>query len=244
MPEGPTLIILKEEMAQFKGKKITGVGGYADLDVSDILNQKITDFRTWGKHFLICLQNHQTIKIHFMLFGSYLINHQKKTNPRLQLQLKNDEINFYMCSVKLMKEDLNELYDWSADVMNDQWDDQAACSKLMNHKEMQVCDALLNQEIFAGVGNAIKNEVLYRTGIHPLSNIGGLKRQKLSQLIKEARKYSFEFLQWKKDGVLTARWKVHRKENCPKHGLPLTIKVLGKTKRKAYYCEKCQMMYV
>ena len=30
-----------------------------------------------------------------------------------------------------------------------------------------VCDALLDQTVFAGVGNIIKNEVLFRTGVHP-----------------------------------------------------------------------------
>ncbi|MER3465444.1 MAG: endonuclease, partial [Chitinophagaceae bacterium] len=37
-----------------------------------------------------------------------------------------------------------------------------------------VNDALLDQEIFSGVGNIIKNEVLYRIEVHPLSTIGAL----------------------------------------------------------------------
>ena len=37
-----------------------------------------------------------------------------------------------------------------------------------------VCDALLDQDLFAGVGNIIKNEVLFRTRVHPESTIGDL----------------------------------------------------------------------
>lgn len=149
-----------------------------------------------------------------------------------------------MCSVKILQHDLNEIFDWSADVMNPEWDEQAALDKLMNLKDALVCDALLNQDIFSGVGNIIKNEVLYRVGIHPLSKIGSLKRYKLIQLIRETRSYAFDFLKWKKEGVLQENWKVHRKESCPKHDSPLKVKTLGNAKRKAYYCEKCQVLYI
>ena len=244
MPEGPTIILLKEEVAPFKGKKILKANGYAEIDHSAITNKKIIDLKTWGKHFLICLKKNQTIRIHFLLFGSYLINKRKKTNPRLQLQFAKGEINFYMSSIKILDGDLDEIYDWSADVMNEEWDEDKARRKLTDQKDMLVCDALLDQDIFAGVGNVIKNEVLYRLGIHPLSAVGALPKSKISQLIKEVRKYSFEFLEWKRKGTLKSQWKVHRQQECPKHEIPLCIRVLGKTKRKAYYCEKCQVLYV
>ncbi|HRO68823.1 MAG TPA: hypothetical protein PK951_00545 [Chitinophagaceae bacterium] len=41
-----------------------------------------------------------------------------------------------------------------------------------------VCDALLDQEIFSGVGNIIKNEVLYRIRVHPESLIGDIPLKK------------------------------------------------------------------
>lgn len=39
---------------------------------------------------------------------------------------------------------------------------------------MVACDALLNQDLFAGSGNIIKNEVLFRIGVHPWSTLGAL----------------------------------------------------------------------
>jgi endonuclease-8 len=244
MPEGPALVILKEEVKPFKGKQVIAAGGYSGIDTSLILKQKINDFKTWGKIFLIIFPT-CTVRIHFLLFGSYSINERKEnTNPRLCLQFKKGELNFYMCSAKILQNDLNEIFDWSADVMNPEWDEQAALDKLMNSKDTLVCDALINQDIFSGVGNIIKNEVLYRVGVHPLSKIGSLKRYKLVQLIRETRTYSFDFLKWKKEGVLQENWKVHRKECCPKHDTPLKMKILGKAKRKAYYCEKCQVLYM
>ena len=46
-------------------------------------------------------------------------------------------------------------------------------------RETLVCDALLDQNVFAGVGNIIKNEVLFRIRVHPLSTVGALPAAKL-----------------------------------------------------------------
>ena len=47
MPEGPTLIILKESVSQFKGQKIIDVNGNSKIDQQDLLNKKIIDFKTY-----------------------------------------------------------------------------------------------------------------------------------------------------------------------------------------------------
>ena len=129
MPEGPSIVILKELVQQFKGKKIIEVSGNSKMDISRLNNQAIIDFKSWGKHFLICFRNF-TVRIHFMLFGSYRINEQKETKPRLSLQLENGELNFYTCSVQFIEEDLDKVYDWAGDVMNDDWDAGQAKTKL------------------------------------------------------------------------------------------------------------------
>ena len=69
-------------------------------------------------------------------------------------------------------------------------------------------DALLDQHIFSGVGNIIKNEVLHRIRVHPESTVGALPSRKLGEMIKQARDYSFDFLEWKKAYVLRKHWQV------------------------------------
>src|SRR5450432_1181908 len=158
MPEGPSIIILKELVQSFKGKRILKVEGNSKLDIQRMAEEKIIDFKSWGKHFLICFKDF-TVRIHFMLFGSYRINEQKEAVPRLRLIFKNEELNFYACSIKFIEEDINDVYDWTSDVMNDNWNPKAAKKKLRENPEELACDILLNQNIFTGVGNIIKNEV-------------------------------------------------------------------------------------
>ncbi len=117
MPEGPSILILKEEVQQFTGQKIIEVSGNSSIDIQRLKDKKILSFKTWGKHFLICFEDF-TVKIHMLMFGTYRVNEQKETKPRLHLQFANGEINFYTCSIKILEGDVNQYYDWSEDVLN------------------------------------------------------------------------------------------------------------------------------
>ena len=243
MPEGPSIIILKELVQEFKGQKVLSVDGNSKQDIQRLAGQKIIDIKSWGKHFLICFKKF-TVKIHFMLFGSYSINEKvERKLTRLGLHFKNGDLYFYACSVQFIEEDLNLVYDWSGDVMNDTWSPPKAKKKLKQQPETFVCDALLDQHIFAGVGNIIKNEVCFRIYVHPESKVGALPTKQLNELIKEAKNYSFDFLKWKKAYVLRKHWLAHTKKICPRCNIPFIKKYAGKTKRRTFFCVNCQGLY-
>jgi endonuclease-8 len=242
MPEGPSIVILKEEAAGFVGKKILSAEGNTRIDKARLLNRRIVAVRSWGKHFLIELPDF-ALRVHFLLFGSYRINERKDAPPRLSLGFAHGELNLYSCSVRYLEGDLDDIYDWSADVMSDQWNAAAARKKLRARPDMVVCDALLDQDMFAGVGNIIKNEVLFRIRVHPLSTVGALPAAKLRALVEHARQYSFDFMGWKKQFVLKRHWLAHAKRICPRCDIPLTKAHLGSTNRRSFFCERCQKKY-
>jgi endonuclease-8 len=82
MPEGPSIVILKEQAAGFARKKILRAEGNTKIDKGRLINQRIVALRSWGKHFLIEFRGF-ALRIHFMLFGSYRINERKDSPPRL-----------------------------------------------------------------------------------------------------------------------------------------------------------------
>ncbi len=53
----------------------------------------------------------------------------------------------------MIEQPLDELYDWSADVMNKSWSEKKALDKLKAMPDTLVCDAILDQHIFSGAGN-------------------------------------------------------------------------------------------
>jgi len=242
MPEGPSIVILKEQAAPFEGREVLAVGGNTKEDVQKALHRRVRAFKSWGKHFLICFGDF-TIRIHFLLFGSYRINEERDAAPRLSLQFENGVLNFYACSVKIIEADPDEVYDWSEDVMSPAWDPAAALRKLQARPSLLACDALLDQHIFSGSGNIIKNEVLFRIRVHPLSGAGALPLPKLEEMVRETRVYSFEFLEWKKAYVLRQHWLAHNKSICPRCNIPFVRAYLGRTNRRSFFCNNCQVLY-
>jgi endonuclease-8 len=243
MPEGPSIVIVKEETQKFINKRVLSVSGNSSEDIIRMNQQIVRDIKSWGKHFLICFDDF-TLRIHFLLFGSYRIDERKEKPPRLSLEFDNGELNLYACSVKFLEGDINSHYDWHTDVMNDSFDPKSALKKVKQRGDSLICDILLEQEIFAGVGNIIKNEILYRTAVHPESITASIPVAKLKELINETRIYSFQFLEWKKQYILKKQWLAHAKKMCVRCDLPLSKKTTGVKARRSFFCTNCQKLYI
>lgn len=245
MPEGPSIYIIKETIRPLlKGQVITAARGNSKIDPAELVGKKITDVKSWGKHLLICLPK-STVRVHLLMWGSYSLDEQIKhdRSVRLHLSAGDQNVFFYSCSVKLLGERVNDVYDWEADLLNKKWNAAKARKKLKTLPETMVCDAILDQNIFAGAGNIFKNEVLYRIKLHPETKIKDIPPRKLTELVKEVHNYSYDFLKWKKKFVLKKHWLAHTKRTCHRCELPLIKKHLGKTARRSFYCENCQVRY-
>ncbi len=239
MPEGPSIVILREAAARFRNRTVRRATGNSSLDLDRMEGRRVVSVRSWGKHFLLEFRGF-SLRVHLMMFGSWRIDERKPTPARVSLQFDNGELNLYACSVKYIEGQLDASYDWRTDVMDAAWDPRLARRKLKAQPDTLICDALLDQQIFAGVGNIIKNEVLFRTRVHPASPIAAIPPRRLGQIIAQAHEYSFDFLRWKKAFVLKKHWQVHTRRVCPVCGGPIRKLYLGKTQRRTFFCPLCQ----
>ncbi len=242
MPEGPSIVILREAAAKFRGKTVRRAVGNSSLDLTRMEGRRVVALRSWGKHFLIQFSSF-SLRVHMLMFGSYRIDERKPSPPRVSLQFDNGELNIYASSVKYIEGALEDTYDWRADVMNDAWDPRLARRRLKQQPETLICDALLDQDLFAGVGNIIKNEVLFRQRVHPESTVGALPPRVLGKVIADARTYSFCFLEWKRAFELRKHWQIHTRRTCPNCGGPVSKTYPGTTRRRAFFCPNCQVRY-
>ncbi len=103
-------------------------------------------------------------------------------------------------------------------------------------------NALLNQSFIAGIGNIYSDEILFRTKIHPKTNINSLNESKIKELfdnIKEVLEYGIE----KKGDLSTYSNEFlipHRKkeEKCPICNSDITsFEISG---RHGFFCPSCQ----
>lgn len=243
MPEGPTIVLMKEDLQKFVGKKVTEVSGSEVPENSKIKGEILRDIKTFGKQTFLIFDT-IIFKVHLMMFGSYSLYKRKDIDTlRLGLTFKDGGMYFYTCVVKVVDESFLLKIDWEADIMSDKWNPEKTEQTLKAAPKMMICDALMNQDIFSGVGNIIKNEALFRVGIHPESLIGNLPPKKLKEIIAEARNYGFDFKKWKKANVLRKHFQIYHQKNCPICGAEVIKKDTGKSKRTSFFCQNDQKLY-
>ncbi|HEX8356606.1 MAG TPA: endonuclease [Segetibacter sp.] len=244
MPEGPQMVLLKEQVEHFTGQMVTKASGSAgNIPFDSIEGKRLADIKTFGKEIIFCFPDF-AVRIHLMLFGKYAIDDELKRVLRLGLEFEGGVINFYACECRFIEEPLDTVYDWSIDVLNPVFNRANALEKLRNKPRQLICEALLDQHIVAGVGNKIKNEVLFRKHVHPESVVGEIDENVLKKLIEECVKFSFEYLGWKREGVDNEHWEVYKKKECPRDNIPLMIGKIGKSGRTCYFCDRCQKLYI
>lgn len=239
--EGPSLVIAAIEMQKFVNQKIIEASGNSkQIPFDKLINSNIENIQSWGKHLLLRF-SHCILRVHFLMYGSYRIDEKREDKiPRLLLRTKKNQMFFYNCSIKEISEEDFSHYEWSADVMSDDWDPNKALRKVLSKKNEMVCDVLMDQNIFAGVGNIIKNEVLFRLHIHPEIKIKNLSKKKLIQLIDETKNYCEEFFEWKVLYIFKSNWRIMRKGECPDCHGKVERRKTGKLKRWSFICLNCQ----
>ncbi|MEO8770900.1 MAG: hypothetical protein ABI402_12460 [Ferruginibacter sp.] len=242
MPEGPSILHLADQLKPFKGKLVKKAGGYGNMPTAWLKGKKLLDIKSFGKNLLLVFTN-GIVKIHLGLFGDVIINERKKVNRSFYLEFANGEINGYVVKASKIDKALNEMYDWRTDILSKKFD-PTYVKKLIKEKEGKpIADLLMDQSIFAGSGNKIRNEALYRAGIHPMSIAGKIPAAKITRLIKETVNYAKIFYKQLKTTGVNDFFQVYQQEYAA-DGSEVTMKVLAKTKRKIFYSEHRQQLFV
>ena len=163
--EGPSLFLAAEQLQPFAGKKVLRVDGNTTIGKDRLKSEKVKEIFSWGKHLIFQFDDF-ALKVHFLLYGSFeaLVNkvqvtgdYKRTRTPRLVLVFRNGEIRMFNCSVKFIEDkNFKASYDFRADTMSEVWDEKLALKKVNLFPKEEIADVLLDQDIFAGVGNIIR----------------------------------------------------------------------------------------
>jgi endonuclease-8 len=84
---------------------------------------------------------------------------------------------------------------------------------------------------------------LYRAAIHPLSIVGKIPAVKITKLINEVVNYARIFYKQLEKAGVNDFFQVYQ-QNYAADGSEVTMKVLPKTKRKIFFSEHRQQLYI
>ncbi len=82
--------------------------------------------------------------------------------------------------------------------MQKEWDEDFVIERLLEERETLVCDALLDQQLFAESRNIIKYEVLFGMKLHREVKVRALHRDELRVLMRKTHHYALQFYDWEK----------------------------------------------
>ena len=247
--EGPSLHLAAEQLQPFAGRRIQSVSGNSKIGIERLSGLKVNEIFAWGKH-LVFQFDMFALRVHFMLWGTFAATVRKQSvtgdyrragPPRLVLNFPNGEITIWAASVKFVEDPhARAAYDFAADVMAQEWDGRAALAKVRTFPRAEIADVLLDQAIFAGVGNIIKNEVLFRTRVSPFAKVRDISDRKLRAIVSDARTFSLRFLELRRIFSLRKSLEIYRRSVCPRCGSKVERRVHGQRARRSFFCVRCQ----
>jgi len=112
---------------------------------------------------------------------------------------------------------------------------------LIKDKDRIIGEILLDQRVFAGIGNILRNEILFRSGIRPDKRISDIPEKRLKLLIKITKRLSEDFLENKIKGRgIKNLLMVYNSKYCKRCGAKINFYRDKITGRKTFFCPNCQ----
>jgi endonuclease VIII len=219
------------------------------MGIDRFQGKRLTQIFAWGKHLILQFEMF-ALRVHFLLWGTFAAtvngvsvtgDYRRAGRPRLVLEFANGEITMWSASLRILDStDAREEYDFTADILSESWNRRSALRKVRTHGREEIADVLLDQSIFAGVGNIIKNEVLFRTRTSPFTKVNRLSPTQLRRIADEARVFSFRFLELRREFALRKHLEIYGRSTCPSCKGKVSRKVHGERGRRSFFCPVCQ----
>ncbi|XP_077333376.1 endonuclease 8-like 3 [Lithobates pipiens] len=207
-----------------------------------------TGVQTLGKELFIYFEA-KALRVHFGMNGSMRINPAERKDRSgapavLEVQLTKDLICFYDSTINVRNtsecQEKVRLFE-ELDVCSSKFSFSRAECEVKKQGCRMLCDVLLDQEVLPGVGNIIKNEALFDSGLHPAVQAGVLTDGQIGHLVKMTRDFTLLFYKCRKNGsALYKHYKVYKRSDCGQCGTKITVCRLGEHNRMTYFCSKCQ----
>jgi endonuclease VIII len=280
MPEGDTIFRTARTLNRaLLNKTITRFeSAYAQLASADdevpFVGQTITHIEARGKWLLIHFSGNgeageSILATHMLMSGSWHIYRpgeawqEKPANARVIIETADYiAVGFRVPLARIHTEQSlardRKIPRSDQDVLSESFNASTAASRMMARSNDELGDALLRQDILAGVGNVFKSEICFLLGLSPFRKVATLSKTQVEEIVTTARKLlAANVLEDSGDLIVTfsgkhrrttnnadpgeSLWVYGRKnEPCRRCGSPIQRALQGPNARSTYWCSTCQ----
>ena len=254
MPEGDTLFRTAAGLRPYLvGRQVTNASArQPGPQAGRLIGATVDAVEAQGKNVLIRFDNGLEVRTHLGMHGSwhrYRPGERWRRPPgraRLVLEVPGSvAVCFDAPTVELFEQRTEPLHGalsrLGPDLLASPFDSQEAMRRLRDpaHGERAVAEVLLDQRVMAGIGNEVKNEILWQAECSPWMPVGELDDAMLGNLVDRARAVLLE-------GAGTGRRPrhVYRRAGrpCPRCGTTIQVTHQGRElPRLTFWCPACQV---
>ena len=268
MPEGDSLYIAAQKLdSVLTGRAVTRFESpLPELKERGVEGHVVTRVRSQGKHVIIELDDGRAFLSFLRMQGHWFAAEKSSLRPGLLAKLGRDVkwddedttliieteggvavlTNAALAMLAPREKIERQLSGLGPDLLSPDYDQAEVLSRLREHPDATVAEALMLQSIVAGIGNVYKSEVLFIEKVSPFVNVGSLDDTTLERLLKRARELMRRNLKGPRRTTFgtfagTPYFVYERSgQHCLKCDTKIRMRRQGAQQRSSYYCPTCQ----
>ena len=260
MPEGDTVFLTGQRLdrALAGGTLVRGQLRHPKLATADLAGRTVLGVRTVGKHLFTRFSGDLSLHSHLRMDGSWHLyrpgDRWRRPAHQARAVLATAErvaVGFLLHDLALLPTpDEHTLVDHlGPDLLDPEWSaahQAEAARRLTADPDRELGLALLDQTVFAGVGNLYRSEVCFLLGVSPWSPVSAVDADRVVALCRDLLLRNAWRPQQSTTGELgrgREHWVYERGgQRCRRCGAVVRRAVQGSglRERGAYYCPTCQ----
>ncbi len=223
------------------------------VDPNKLIGKRFLGFDTFGKNIIFIFDGY-CVRIHLMMYGTIHVYNEreklKKPEKLIRLAIEFDDgQRMIVYNAPIIEIDhRDKLYlrikkDLGEDPLRVDWDINRAIRLIKRDLDKSIGEVLLDQKVIAGVGNILRNEILFRARIHPDRLVKDLSDDEVRRIVEISADLMREWLRCKVNGERigpTILIYGKSKKPCPICGRLIKFYRQKPHNRRTYVCETCQ----
>jgi len=197
----------------FRGEVINDVSVRSKrifIPIEELVGRRFIRSDSLGKNIVFLFDGDIVIRVHLMMFGAihvYNIDEpflKPVRMARLVLTGSSKRLVVYNAPIVEVGRGNHILgrlkMELGPDPLSDEWCEERAYESIIKFRDEKIGVVLLNQSVIAGIGNILRNEILFRAGVNPERKVSDLSHDEIQKIIRLAKELSERFLKLKLQG--------------------------------------------
>ena len=278
MPEGDTIYRAARALEKAIGGRVvtgfeTGLAKLARVnDDAPLVGRIVERVESRGKWCLIYFSGDLILATHMLMSGSWHLyrvgERWRMGRDKMRVVIRTAEWEAVGFSVPVAEfftarslERSSQIARLGPDILSESFTVESGVARLGAHArenpDAEIGVVLLNQRVFAGLGNVYKSEVAFTAGVNPFRAMRTITQREMEVMVDVAQRYmKANVIDGKGEGMVTyssgrttrhamdreERLWVYRRqgEECRRCGAVVMMRKQGVQARSTYWCPECQ----